>query len=488
MMYYLASPEVILLVVAVAIILIESSFERFSLRGLQVLAMTGVAVALGATFLPGVDILESLAGSGGVVGKNPIYVQDGLAVFFQRIFLVSLFFVLWMSGEYVRTMPMARREYFALPILATIGMMLLASATDWTLVFVGLEIVTISFYILVAYQRNQPKSLEASVKYLIIGALSTGVLVFGIAFLFGMTRSTQLSALAFYLADGGVESATLLLAMVLVLAGVGFKLAAVPFHGWAPDVYQGAPTPVTGFLATASKSAGLVLIIRIFYLSGFGVDELSESLALVISILAGASLLLGSLAAIPQTNLKRLLGYSTITHAGFLLLAMSCCQNGDIRGLEAALIYILLYVPAALLAFFILSTASRELPGAEIKSFSGLGRRSPVLAFGMLCALVSMAGIPPLAGFVGKFAVLAAAWESGAYLLFALGVVAAVAGVYYYLGVVKAMYWDSAESEEAFEPNPGTRLAVVLLSGFLLLLGFWPAPLGALIGWVLELV
>lgn len=485
MIDYLASPEVILLLVAVAIILIESSFERLSLRGLQVVAMTGVAVAFGATFCPGADILESLAGSGEFV----IYARDELAIFFHRIFILSLFFILWMSGDYVRTMPMARREFFALPILATVGMMLLAAATDWTLVFVGLEIVTITFYILVAYQRNQPGSLEASVKYLIIGALSTGVLVFGIAFLFGVTRSTQLDALAFYLADGGVESATLHMAMVLVLAGVGFKLAAVPFHGWAPDVYQGAPTPVTGFLATASKAAGLVLLIRVFYLSGFGVDQLSEPLTKVISLIAGASLVLGSLAAIPQTNVKRLLGYSSITHAGFLLLAMSCCQNGHIRGLEAALVYILLYVPAALLAFFILSAASRQFPGAEIRTLSGLGRRSPVLAFGMLCALISMAGIPPLAGFVGKFAVLAAAWESGAYLLFALGVMAAVAGVYYYLGVVKAMYWDAApEGREPFEPSPGTRLAVMLLSGFLLLLGFWPAPLGALVGWVFPVV
>jgi NADH-quinone oxidoreductase subunit N len=366
--------------------------------------------------------------------------------------------------------------------------MLLAAAKDWTLVFVGLEIVTITFYILVAYQRNQPKALEASVKYLIIGALSTGVLVFGMAFLFGITRSTQLDALAFYLADGGAESATLRLAMVLVLAGIGFKLAAVPFHGWAPDVYQGAPTPITGFLATASKAVGLVLLIRIFYLSGFGVDQLGEPLTRVISWIAGASLILGSLAAIPQTNLKRLLGYSSITHAGFLLLALSCCQDGSVRGLEAALIYILLYVPAALLAFFILSAASRQLPGGEISALAGLGRRSPVLAFGMLSALVSMAGIPPLAGFVGKFAVLAAAWESGAYALFVVGVVAAVAGVYYYLGAVKAMYWDSGEKQESFEPSPGTRLAVVLLSGFLLLLGFWPAPLGGLVGWIFQAV
>lgn len=480
MWYLLASPELILLIVAIVLIVVESAAERLRLAHLQAIAMLGVAVAFGATFCPGADILETL-GSDRLV----IYANDELAVFFKRLFLGALFFVIWMSGPYVKAFPLAQREFFALPILTTIGMMLLSSAQDWTLVFVSLEIVTVSFYVLVAYQRNKPSVLEASVKYLIMGALSTGVLVFGIAYLFGTTHSTQLDALAFYFAEGGEVTSTLLLALVLVLAGVGFKMAAVPFHGWAPDVYQGGPSPVVGFLASASKAAGVVLLIRVFYLTGFGVDELAEPVSLMVSVLAVASLVLGSLAALPQSNLKRLLGYSSIAHAGFLLLGLSTCVDGSVRGLEAVLIYTLVYIPAALLAFFILSSHNPLFGNADGSRLRGLAKRAPLLAFGLLCALVSLAGIPPLAGFIGKFAVLAAAWEQGAYWLFAFGILAALAGVYFYLAMVKEMFWDDPDDEGIVEVAPGTRLGVMVLSLFLLLVGFWPASLDRMVGWVL---
>ncbi|MEO0453478.1 MAG: NADH-quinone oxidoreductase subunit N [Verrucomicrobiota bacterium] len=482
-MHIFSSPEVILLLTAVLILVFESVLTKFSDHAVRMFAIFGALLALGACFCPWSGALGSIGSSTDLI----FYEADGLAQFFRLLFLITVIFVLWMTGDYQKRFPVAGREFCAIPLLTTVGMILVASAKDWTLVFVGLEIVTISFYVLVAYQRNLASSLEAGVKYLIIGALSTGTLVYGIAFWFGTTQSTQLDALAFVMSDDGALSTSVLLSAALILAGVGFKMAAVPFHAWAPDVYQGAPTPVTAYLATGSKAVGVVLLIRLFYLTGLGMQELESQVSLIIGILAAASLLLGGLAALPQFNLKRVLGYSSITHAGFILLGLSACWQGRELGLEAVLIYLVVYIPASILVFWILSTYADELDGGEYSAFHGLGKRSPLVAFAILIGLVSMAGIPPLGGFIGKFAVMAAVWEAGSYWLFFIGLATAVMGIYYYLQVVKLMYWNEPEEGgPTFHLSISTKVVIGLLSAFLLLIGLWPKPLEWMVGWVLT--
>jgi len=354
--------------------------------------------------------------------------------------------------------------------------------------------VTISFYVLVAMKRQNRIGLEAGVKYLIVGALSTGFLVYGIAFVFGMTGTTSLAGVMGYLDLYNSVDLGILLAVILILTGIGFKLASVPFHIWAPDVYQGAPTPVTAFLSVGSKAAGLVVLLRVFFFSGFAFSYISSYVAAIIVVMAALSTLLGNLAAIPQSNLKRLLGYSSIGHAGFLLMGLSCLVSTDMgpsfteRGVQACLVYLVVYLLSTLLAFYIISQHEKEIGGNEFKHYSGLARRSPLLAFGMLVSFISLAGIPPLAGFLGKLGIFAAIWEVGNYGLVIVAIVSALAGLYYYLGVVKEMYWNASRNENSpIQVGGGSKLLIGVLCVLIILLGVWQKPIEAIVSPVLSI-
>jgi len=482
-------PEIVLLITAVILLILDSMSESVDVPTLGKLALLGIVGAFASTFTLLGPAMESLQIFDG------LYAIDPLAVFFKQFFLVTLFIVLAMSFGPARTMRIGAPESFILPLFTAIGMMLLASAVDLMVVFVSLELVTISFYVLVALRRQNTLGLEAGVKYLIMGALSTGFLVYGMAFVFGLTGTTQLSGLVNFLNSDPTAGLPMMLAMVLILSGIGFKLASVPFHIWAPDVYQGAPTPVTAFLSVGSKAAGVIVLLRIFFFSGFSHPSMIPTVAALLAVMAGLSVLLGNFAALTQRNVKRLLGYSSIGHAGFILMGLCCTAvdgvSGEIyfseRGVQAVLVYLVIYLLSALLGFYILSQHEEEIGGVDLKSFSGLAQRAPVLAFGMLVSFISLAGIPPLAGFLGKLGIFAAVWSSGNFGLLIVGILAAVAGLYYYLSVIRVMYWNAPRIEmRAIRVGGGSTLLIGVLSAALLILGFWPAPIEMILSPILS--
>ncbi len=418
------------------------------------------------------------------------YSADFLAVFFKQLALLSTIVVLIMAQEYApvveASLPSSRRgaglgEFYALPVFTCAGLMWMASAVDFVLIFVSLELVTISFYILVSYMRQDRGSLEAGVKFLVLGALSTGFLIYGITWIYGVTGQTNLHAIAAVIpALKHAAAPALLFGLGLVLVSLGFKVAAVPFQFWVPDVYQGAPTPITAFLSVASKAAGFVVLLRV--LQAFVVvPYLQEKIMLLMAILAGITMVFGNLAAIPQSNLKRLLAYSSVAHAGYLLLGVASL-GAPFAGM-AVLFYLGAYLIMTLLAFLIMAVVSKTVGGDDIADFNGLNQRAPHLAFAMLLAMASLAGVPLTVGFLGKLFIFEAAFQQGHFVLIALGIVTVASGFYYYLKVVRAMYWQQPADPEAPEIPVGVaaRLTIAILCALTIWLGVYPAPLLSLI-------
>jgi len=343
--------------------------------------------------------------------------------------------------------------------------MYLVSAIDFIFIFVALELVTVSFYVLVSFTRRNPTTLEAGTKYLVLSALSTAFLVYGISWIFGATGQTNLHRLAAALANAGGSSGAALLGIVFVLVALGFKIAAVPFQIWVPDVYQGAPTPVTAYLSVGSKAAGFVVLIRV--LEPFMNLPQTQRLIFVIALL---TLIYGNLAALPQTNMKRLLAYSSIAHAGYLLIGVICF---DVR---AVTFYLVAYLLMTLLSFAVLIIVAQQT-GEEISDFDGLAKRSPFLAFAMLIGMVSLAGVPFTAGFLGKFYIFYAAVLQRQIALVVVGVITVGCGFYYYLKVVRAMYWQSDSKTDAIPVNGFSRVAISALIVATIWLGVYPQPI-----------
>ncbi|MCG3175221.1 MAG: NADH-quinone oxidoreductase subunit N [Candidatus Omnitrophica bacterium] len=376
------------------------------------------------------------------------YVLDGPAYFFKTIFLLSGAMALYLIRGYQPHLKRGHAEISLLVLFSQIGLSFLASANDLLLLFVSLEILTVSLYVMTAYLRDNASSIEAGVKYLVLGALSTAIFVFGASFVYGTTAATTFPAMAAALSSGVPPA--FLFGMVLMVCSLGFKISMVPFQLWAPDIYQGAPTPVTGYLATASKAAGFAALLRLT-LTVFAPAE--QALASVFAVLAAVTILYGNLGAIPQTNIKRLLAYSSIGHAGYLLIGLATLSS---TGKAAILYYLLSYLFGSAAVFLVIVAVCRN--SDEISEFAGLSRRSPLLAAGMMLGLLSLAGVPPLGGFFGKFLVLFSAAESGLMWLVALGVVNVVVSLYYYLKVVKAMYLDDALDRSPMALSIGQRL------------------------------
>src|SRR5215469_6348305 len=333
------------------------------------------------------------------------FIEDSLAIFFKRFFLVAAILVLFLSAEFSGKFPTSVAEYYSLIIFALTGMLYAASANDFAMLFVSIELITVTFYVLVSYQRRKVMSLEAGVKYLIIGALSSAFMVFGIALIWGTTGQINFTELA-KVAPQFVDNKIFLIGVLFLIAGLGFKISAVPFQIWAPDVYQGAPTPTTAFLAVGSKAAGFVLLLRVLFTAIPCVTARSVDFIIVIS---GLTILYGNLCALPQRNIKRLLGYSSISHAGYLLLGVAALNAS---GQAAILYYLAGYLFTTLAGFLVITLVLRHLDTEEISGLAGLNQRSPLLAATMTISMVSLAGIPPLAGFFGKFLLLKSVVEA----------------------------------------------------------------------------
>ncbi len=379
------------------------------------------------------------------------YILDGLSLFFKRFFLLAAIMVLLMAVEFSNRIETAISEFYSLIVLALAGMMFAASANDFTVLFVSIELITICFYVLTSFQRNRLPSLEAGIKYLILGALSTAFTVFGIALVSGMAGTMGFEELA-KRSPGLAGQPIFILGLLFVLAGLAFKIAAFPAQIWAPDVYQGSPAPTTAFLAIGSKAAGFVLLLRVLFTAVPAVTAQWTTLLMVIS---GVTILYGNLCAIPQRNLKRLLGYSSIAHAGYLLLgvaAMAANVKNPTAGGAAILYYLSGYLFTLLSAFAVLCLLLRQAEAEDISALAGLSKRSPLLAGTMTLAMVSLAGIPPLAGFFGKFLLLKAVVEQGAshagyYWLVAAAILGVVISIYYYFGIVRAIYWPGISTD-----------------------------------------
>jgi NADH-quinone oxidoreductase subunit N len=396
------------------------------------------AAALGLLLLASLSGFGSCSATGNAFGG--MFVQDALAVFFKRFFLVAAILVLLIAVEFSDRIAAGVSEYYSLIVFALAGMLFAASANDFVMLFVSIELITITFYVLTSFQRGRLVSLEAGVKYLILGALSSAFMVYGIALVWGITGKFNFSELAM-VAASYISNKVFLIGLVFVLAGLGFKIAAFPFQIWAPDVYQGAPMPTTAFLAIGSKAAGFVLLLRFLFTA---IPDVTAHWRDALIVISGVTILYGNLCAIPQRNLKRLLGYSSIAHAGYLLLGVAALSSA---GQAAVLYYLSGYLFTVLAAFTVIALVMRHLDTEDISGLAGLNQRSPLLAATMTLAMVSLAGIPPLAGFFGKFLLLKAVIEQGAtnhgyYYLAFTALVGVVISLYYYFGVVRAIYWS----------------------------------------------
>jgi NADH-quinone oxidoreductase subunit N len=405
---------------------------------------------------------------------NGMFVEDALAVFFKRFFIVAAILVLFMAVEFSDRIAGGISEYYSLIVFALAGMLFAASANDFTMLFVAIELITITFYILTSFQRGRLVSLEAGVKYLILGALSSSFMVFGIALVWGTTGKLNFNELAAVAAQFETNK-IFLLGVLFILVGLGFKIAAFPFQIWAPDVYQGAPTPTTAFLAVGSKAAGFVLLLRVLFTAVPTVTAHWMNLLIVIS---GITILYGNLCALPQRNLKRLLGYSSIAHAGYLLLGVAALSAS---GQSALLYYLAGYLFTVIAAFTVICLVTRHLDNDDVSALAGLNQRSPLLAATMTLALASLAGIPPLAGFFGKFLLFKAVIEQGpahpgCYCLAFTAVVGVVISFYYYFGVIRAIYWSkNAADVSPIQLSGSIKVAICVCIAGMFWLGIFPA-------------
>src|SRR5436309_5901771 len=461
--------EIAVLVLGMAMLLAEAFATKIDKRVLAFVAIAGLALVLVASFFVAPRASPSQA-----TGFWSFYTADRLSMFFKQFSLLTTIFVLILMIDYapvVRssfpgvTLQAGLGEFFALPIFTCVGPLYLVSAIDFVFIFVSLELVAISFYVLVSFTRRNPMTLEAGTKYLVLSALSTGFLVYGIAWIFGATGQTNLQQIADALANPTTDRNAALLGMVLVLAALGFKIAAVPFQIWVPDVYQGAPTPVTAYLSVGSKAAGFVVLLRV--LRPFLMLPRMERLIVLIALL---TVVYGNLAALPQSNLKRLLAYSSIAHAGYLLIGVACLAG------PAVTFYLVAYLLMTLLSFAVLIIVAQQT-GEQISDFDGLAKRSPFLAFAMLMAMVSLAGVPFTAGFFGKFFIFYAAIAQHQTVLVIAGVVTVACGFYYYLKVVRAMYCQSAATIDKIPLSTLSRFAMSALILAIIGLGIYPQPI-----------
>ena len=461
--------EIALLVSGIAILLLETfatkiDRKRFAYAGILVL----IAVLIASFFL------SPIASHEGAFWN--FYTADELAIFFKRFELITTILVLVMMIDYAPVVQTTidragwnLGEFFSLPLLTCAGLMYLVSAIDFIFIFVSLELVSISFFVLVSFTRREMVALEAGVKYLILGGVSAAFLVYGITWIFGATGETNLQGVTAAFASGKIDTYAAGFGAVLIIVGLGFKIAAVPFQIWVPDVYQGAPTPVTAFLSVGSKAAGFVVLIRA--LQPFMMLPNMRRLMMVLALL---TVIYGNLAALPQQNLKRLLGYSSIAHAGYLLIAVVCLDGPSLT------FYLVAYLLMTLLSFAVLILVSQKT-GDDIASFDGLGKREPFLAFAMVIAMVSLAGLPFTAGFFGKFFIFAAAIAQKQFVLVAVGILTVACGFYYYLKVIRAMYWPARDQPLAEKETIAvSALSRTMMGGLMvatIVLGVYPQPI-----------
>jgi NADH-quinone oxidoreductase subunit N len=411
--------------------------------------------------------------AGKLVTFDGSFVVDSFARFLKLLALAGSAAAIVMSSNYLAVEKRGTFEYSILILLSTAGMMMLISAADLIALYLGLELMSLALYVVAAIDRDSVRSTEAGLKYFVLGALSSGMLLYGASLVYGFTGTVSFAGIAKAAAQGGTSTANLglVFGLVFLFAGFCFKVSAVPFHMWTPDVYEGAPTPITAFFAAAPKVAGIAMFVRTTIVAFPGMLTQWQQIVVFVAI---ASMALGSFAAIGQRNIKRLMAYSSIGHMGFALVGLAA---GTAEGVQGVLVYMAIYITMTLGAFACILSMRRDGQMVEnIADLAGLARTKPAMAFFFAMLLFSLAGIPPLAGFFAKFYVFLAAIKAGLFTLAVIGVVTSVVGAYYYLAIVKTMYFD--EPAKAFEPMPHELKAVLAVTGLFNLLFFaYPGPL-----------
>ena len=457
--FYYILPELVLtggaLLVLIADVLLPKQ-RRAALAWVTLLALGATAAALVPFAHTHVEVAHGLLA------------VDQFALFFKVVFLGAAAMTVLMSIRYLATEGAAPGEYYFLILCATLGMMIMAGGIDLITIFIGLETMAVSFYILAGYIKPNQRSNEAAVKYFLLGAFSLGILLYGMSLMYGLSGTTNLRLMAAAFV-GQEKDPRLVLAVILVVAGIGFKIAAVPFHMWAPDVYEGAPTPITAFLSVGSKAASFAMLIRIFV---EGMPSMSGDWRLLFYVLSILTMTAGNIAAVTQSNVKRMLAYSSIAHAGYLLIGI---VSGTARGITATLVYLLIYAFMQLGAFAVVTMLRRDdVQGDELKDFSGLAFRNPFAAFAMLLFMLSLGGIPPTAGFMGKFWLFSAAIDAHYYGLAVIGVLNSAISLYYYVRIVVFMYLKRETIGSAPVTSPALAVVLGLAVAATLVLGIYP--------------
>lgn len=455
-----ALPEIILAIGAIAMVLVGALRGESATRLLE-----GAALALFALAL-----VLVLSGTGKAVTFNGAFVADAFARFMKALTLIGAAATILLSSDYLRRDGSMRFEFPILVVLATIGMMMMISASDLIGLYVGLELQSLALYVVAAFDRDNAKSTEAGLKYFVLGALSSGMLLYGSSLVYGFTGTVTYSGIAQAI-HGEHVGIGLIFGIVFIAAGTAFKISAVPFHMWTPDVYEGAPTPVAAFFASAPKMAAMAMLVRVFVSAFPGALHEWQQIIIFMSI---ASMALGAFAAIGQSNIKRLLAYSSIANMGYALVGLAA---GNAAGVQGVMTYMAIYLATTLAAFACVLMMRRDgKPVEEISELAGLSRTNPWMAFALSMMMFSLAGIPPLAGFWAKFYVFLAAIDAKLYTLAVVGVVTSVIGAYYYLRLVKLIYFDDAKP--AFEKGDlGVRAVLLISTIFVLVLSLLPAPL-----------
>ena len=405
---------------------------------------------------------------------NQMFVLDPMAIYFKIFIIVSTIFVVWMSIEAVERFPAFKGEYYFLVLMSALGAMLMASANDLVSIFVTLEFTTFGFYILVAYLREDAKSNEAGLKFFILGAFTAGILAFGISLIYGATGKLILTDIQQAV---GEPSPLLIAGFLLLFAALGFKIGAVPLHTWIPDVYHGAPTSVTAFLSVAPKGAALAILLRVFFVT---LAAFTAEWIWLLVLVAIISMTYGNIVAIAQSNMKRLLAYSGIAQIGNVVIGLAAASK---MGGESIMFYLWAYLFANLGAFAVVIAVAHVIGSEQIEDYNGLNRRSPFLAFAMLLFLLSLAGVPPLAGFIAKLYIFVAAMQAGLIALVIVGLVNVVISMYYYLIVVKKMYINEPSDSSPIAVSPTLKVAIGFAIAGTLALGIYPKPF---IDWTVE--
>jgi len=469
--YAAITPEIVLTMFGLGILLIDFLIQEKRdkyLNAVTALIGLGMAGVQLVRFWRGTLVPLPHSGFGGA------FTLDSFALYFKLIIVIATALVVLISVKYLEIEEAHFGEYYALLLFSAVGMMFMTSGRDLIVLFIALELMALCEYVLTGFLRGSRRSNEAAMKFFLLGAFSSGLLLYGMSLLYGIGNSTNLAVIAGRLANRPSPDPLSWMAMITLLAGLFFKVAAVPFHQWTPDAYEGAPTSITAFISVAPKAASFALLLRILLV---GIWPLRAEWQMLTIGVAVATMTLGNLAAITQTNIKRFFGYSTISHVGYLLLGLVAAADGNKEGVTAIAIYLLVYSFMNLGAFAVIIMMRRKnLLGDEIDDLSGLMTRAPGSAILMLIFLLSLAGIPPTAGFIGKYFILLALIQTRHYVLAVLAVAFAVVALYYYFRIVVAMFMKNPPDTVPLATSPGLAVALGVTLGMTLLVGIYPQP------------